>query len=53
MIDGEWIHVDPTNPPLLHVDDPLMYVDRNKQLYLVVAFGKDGYEIVTEKYNPQ
>ncbi|MHA1972570.1 MAG: transglutaminase-like domain-containing protein [Candidatus Hodarchaeales archaeon] len=51
MINGEWVHVDPTNPPYVHVNDPLMYLNRGKKLHLVVAFGLAGYEDVTEKYN--
>jgi len=52
-IDDEWVHVDPTNPPFIHIDDPEMYARHHKNLCLVVAFMEDRYEIVTDKYNPQ
>jgi len=52
-INGEWVHVDPTNPPMIHVNDPNMYVERNKTMHLVVAFKSNSYEIVTRKYNPK
>lgn len=51
-IEGEWIHVDPTDPPNIHVNDPSMYAERNKKMYLIVAFESNSYEIVTRKYNP-
>ena len=50
-IDGEWIHVDPTNPPMIHINEPSMYRDRNKKLDLVIAFDREGYEIVTDVYS--
>ena len=50
-INGEWIHVDPTSPPNVYVDNPTMYIERNMTLHLVVAFESNSYDIVTDKYN--
>jgi len=49
-IDGEWIHVDPTDPPIVHINEPGMYAERDKKMHLIVAFESNRYEIVTSKY---
>ncbi len=50
QIDGEWIHVDPSCYPEIHVNEPEMYKERNKTLHLVVAFEENNLEVVTDKY---
>ncbi len=50
-VNDEWIHVDPTDPPMIHINDPSMYKERYKKLNLVVAYNLEDYEIVTSKYN--
>jgi len=51
-INGTWIHVDPTYPPSnMIVNNPLVYINNNYELNLVVAFKMNSYEIVTDKYN--
>lgn len=51
FIDGEWVHVDPTSPPGVYVNDPEMYRRWNMVINLAVAFEDGSYEIVTEKYS--
>jgi hypothetical protein len=50
-VNGSWVHVDPTSPPGIYVNDPELYQRWNKTMSLVVAFEKDSYEIITEKYS--